>query len=52
LLQFVSVHRVQDGKVTLWKNYWDFGGMTAQAPPTWLEAGADTSRAFDATGLV
>jgi limonene-1,2-epoxide hydrolase len=54
VLQFVSVHRVEDGKVTLWKDYWDMGSMTAQAPPTWLEdlAKADTSWIFDATGLV
>jgi hypothetical protein len=54
VLQFVSVHRVEDGKVTLWKDYWDMGGMTAQAPPTWLEdlAVADTSWIFDATGLI
>lgn len=37
VLQFVSVHRVEDGKVTLRKDYWDMGSMTAQAPPTWLE---------------
>ena len=43
-----------DGKVTIWKDYWDLGGMTSQAPPTWLEdmAKADTSWVFDATGLV
>jgi limonene-1,2-epoxide hydrolase len=54
VLQFVSVHRVEDGKVTLWKDYWDMGSMTAQAPPTWLEdlATADTSWIFDATGLI
>jgi limonene-1,2-epoxide hydrolase len=54
VLQFVSVHRVDDGKVTLWKDYWDMGSMTAQAPPTWLAdlASADTSWIFDATGLV
>src|SRR6201991_2901890 len=54
LLRFVSVHRVEDSKVTLWKDYWDMGSMTAQAPPTWLEdlATADTSWIFDATGLV
>ena len=54
VLQFVSVHRVEDGKVTLWKDYWDMGGMTAQAPPTWLEdlATADTSWIFDSTGLI
>jgi len=54
VLQFVSVHRVDGGKVTLWKDYWDMGGMTAQAPPTWLQdlATADTSWIFDATGLI
>jgi limonene-1,2-epoxide hydrolase len=54
VLQFVSVHRVDDGKVSLWKDYWDMGGMTAQAPSTWLEdlATADTSWIFDATGLL
>jgi len=54
VLQFVTVHRVDDGNVTLWKDYWDMGGMTAQAPPTWLEdlATADTSWIFDATGSI
>jgi limonene-1,2-epoxide hydrolase len=54
VLQFVSVHRVVDGKVTVWKDYWDMGSMTAQAPPTWLEdlATADTSWIFDASGLI
>jgi limonene-1,2-epoxide hydrolase len=54
VLQFVTVHRVDDGKVSLWKDYWDMGGMTAQAPPTWLEdlGTADTSWIFDATGLI
>ena len=54
VLQFVTVHRVDDGKVSLWKDYWDLGGMTAQAPPTWLEdlGTAETSWIFDATGLV
>ena len=51
VLQFVTVHRVDDGKVSLWKDYWDMGGMTAQAPPTWLEdlGTADVSWVFDAT---
>jgi limonene-1,2-epoxide hydrolase len=53
-LRFVSVHKVHDGKVTVWKDYWDLGGMTSQAPSTWLEdlATADTSWIFDATGLI
>ena len=54
LLPFVSVHRVADGKITLWKDYWDFGAIANKAPPTWMEslAGADTSWVFDATGLI
>ncbi|MBV9088967.1 MAG: nuclear transport factor 2 family protein [Mycobacteriaceae bacterium] len=54
LLRFVTVHRVAGGKVTLWKDYWDLGGLTAQAPPDWMTQlqAADTSWVFDATGLV
>ncbi len=54
LLPFVTVHRVENGKVTLWKDYWDFASLTAQRPPSWLEglATADTSWVFDATGLI
>jgi limonene-1,2-epoxide hydrolase len=53
VLPFVTVHRVNDGKVTLWKDYWDLGGLTAQAPPDWMTQlqAADTSWVFDATGL-
>ena len=54
VLPFVSVHRVRDGKVALWKDYWDFGTVVNAAPPDWLEklGAADTSWMFDATGLV
>ena len=54
MLQFVTVHKVRDGKVTLWKDYWDFGGLVNHAPPSWMEglAAADTSWVFDATGLI
>jgi len=53
-LPFVSVHRVRDGKVALWKDYWDFGAVANAAPTDWMEAlaTADTSWMFDATGLV
>ena len=37
MLQFVTVHKVVDGKITLWKDYWDMGGLANNAPPTWLE---------------
>jgi hypothetical protein len=53
-LPFVSVHRVRDGRVALWKDYWDFGSVQAAAPPDWMEQllTADTSWMFDATGLL
>ncbi|HZU48767.1 MAG TPA: nuclear transport factor 2 family protein [Mycobacterium sp.] len=58
VLPFVSVHRVAlengVGKVTLWKDYWDFGAIANHAPPSWMEnlSQADTSWVFDATGLI
>ena len=54
VLKFVTVHRVENGKVTLWKDYWDMRGLTNFAPPSWLEdfATAYMSWIFDATGLV
>ncbi|NYJ01135.1 ketosteroid isomerase-like protein [Nocardioides thalensis] len=54
VLPFVSVHRVRDGRVALWKDYWDFGTVQNAAPPDWMEnlLAADTSWMFDATGLV
>jgi limonene-1,2-epoxide hydrolase len=53
-LPFVSVHRVRDGRVTLWKDYWDYNALTSAAPSTWLDslATADTSWLFDASDLV
>jgi limonene-1,2-epoxide hydrolase len=52
VLRFVSVHRVDDGKVTLWKDYWDMNSLVNQAPSGWLEtlSKADTSWGFDASG--
>lgn len=58
LLQFVSVHRVEDrGRgpaITIWKDYWDFAALANHAPTDWLEqlAAADMSWMFDATGLI
>jgi ketosteroid isomerase-like protein len=48
----VSVHKVSDGKVSLWKDYWD---LNAIANAAWFKnslAAADMSWVFDATGLV
>ena len=53
-LPFVTVHRVANGKITVWKDYWDMGGLANFAPPNWQEdlMNADMSWVFDATGLV
>jgi limonene-1,2-epoxide hydrolase len=54
VLPFCTVHKVVDGKITVWKDYWDYPTLQRQAPADWLErmAGADSSWHFDATGLV
>jgi limonene-1,2-epoxide hydrolase len=53
-LAFVSVHRVQHGRITLWKDYSDFNTLLSQAPQSFTDgfASADTSWVFDATDLV
>ncbi|OBK97451.1 limonene-1,2-epoxide hydrolase [Mycobacterium asiaticum] len=54
VLRFVTVHKVLDGKITVWKDYWDFNSLVAFAPPNHFQnlAGGDTSWIFDATALV
>jgi limonene-1,2-epoxide hydrolase len=53
-LPFVTVHRVEGDKITLWKDYSDFTTLLSHAPPSYVEslASVDTSWVFDATGLV
>jgi limonene-1,2-epoxide hydrolase len=48
------VHKVHDGQITLWKDYWDFGGLANHAPKDWMQQlqAADMSWMFDATGLI
>jgi limonene-1,2-epoxide hydrolase len=52
-LPFVSVQRVRDGKIVVWKDYWDQQTLMAAAPPAWHDRleHADLSWVFDATGL-
>jgi len=52
-LPFVTVHRVVDGKILLWKDYWDYHTLIDAAPPGWQESllQGDLSWVFDATGL-
>ncbi|OBK56108.1 limonene-1,2-epoxide hydrolase [Mycobacterium gordonae] len=54
VLRFVTVHKVVDGKIAVWKDYWDMNSLVAFAPPQHFEnlAGGDTSWIFDATALV
>lgn len=54
VLQFVTVHTVVDGAITVWKDYWDFGALANHAPADWMEqlSQGDMSWVFDATGLV
>nr|WP_207543750.1 nuclear transport factor 2 family protein [Mycobacteroides franklinii] len=54
LLRFASVLKVIDGKITLWKDYWDMGALTNFAPPSWMDdlMNADMSWIYDATGQV
>lgn len=52
-LPFVSVQRIWDGRIVLWKDYWDQRTLMDAAPAWWHERleGADLSWVFDATGL-
>jgi limonene-1,2-epoxide hydrolase len=34
---FVTVHEVRDGKITLWRDYWDLNTLMSQAPKWWIE---------------
>ena len=54
VLRFVTVHKVVDGKITVWKDYWDMNSLVSFAPPNHFEglASGDISWVFDATGMV
>jgi limonene-1,2-epoxide hydrolase len=54
VLPFVSVHKVRNGRIVVWKDYWDMGALVNAAPSDWLAdlANADTSWVFDATGSI
>lgn len=42
---FVTIHQLREGRITLWRDYWDLNTMMAQAPKWWIErlAGFDGS---------
>lgn len=54
VLRFVTVHKVVDAKITVWKDYWDFNSLVSFAPPNHFEglANGDTSWVFDATSMI
>ncbi|WAJ47719.1 nuclear transport factor 2 family protein [Mycobacterium sp. Aquia_216] len=54
VLRFVTVHKVVDGQIAIWKDYWDMNSLVSFAPPNHFEslANTDTSWIFDATGLI
>ena len=34
---FVSIHEVADGRIKLWRDYWDLNTMLSSVPKWWLE---------------
>jgi limonene-1,2-epoxide hydrolase len=36
-LPFVSVHVLRDGRITLWRDYWDLNTLMTAAPQWWKE---------------
>jgi ketosteroid isomerase-like protein len=35
--RFVTVHEVRNGKIALWRDYWDLNTLMSQAPKWWIE---------------
>ena len=36
-LPFVSIHRIENGKIELWRDYWDLQTLLGSAPQWWLD---------------
>ncbi len=34
---FVTIHTVKEGKIALWRDYWDMNTLLSQAPQWWIE---------------
>ena len=53
-LPIATVHRVVDGTITLWRDYWDYQTLMGAAPAWWVEqtTTGDLSWLVDATDLV
>ncbi len=44
-LPFVSIHVVKDGRIVLWRDYWDMNTLMSGAPRWWIERLATFSEA-------
>jgi len=44
-LPFVSIHVIRDGRVQLWRDYWDLQTLMSGAPAWWIERLATYSAA-------
>jgi limonene-1,2-epoxide hydrolase len=53
-LPIATVHRVTDGVITLWRDYWDYGTLMNAAPAWWIDqtTSGDLSWLVDATDLL
>jgi limonene-1,2-epoxide hydrolase len=53
-LPIATVHRVDDGVITLWRDYWDYGTLMNAAPAWWVDqiTNGDLSWLVDATDLL
>ena len=44
-LPFVSIHVIQDGKIKLWRDYWDLNTLLSGVPKWWIERVSQYSEA-------
>jgi limonene-1,2-epoxide hydrolase len=53
-LPIATVHRVAEGVITLWRDYWDYQTLMGAAPAWWVEqtTTGDLSWLVDATDLL
>ena len=44
-LPFVSIHVIREGKISLWRDYWDLSTLMSGAPQWWIDRLAKHSEA-------
>ncbi len=49
-LPFVSIHVIHNGKIALWRDYWDLNTLMSGAPQWWIERLAQHSEKDFASG--